>query len=94
MNTKEFVVRIVRPSAQPAVSKIKTISTANLRKKSHIIFSKPWNIMVGSGIGFFSGAVIYLMLKLVGINYTGLESSLIIGLPAFFGLLASYVVFE
>ena len=50
--------------------------------------------MIGSGIGLFAGAVIYLMLKLIGINYSGLESSLIIGLPAVFSLLASYVVFE
>jgi len=50
--------------------------------------------MIGSGTGVFAGAVIYLMLKLTGINYSGLESSLIIGLPALFGLLAAYVVFE
>lgn len=93
MNSKELVVRIVKPSPEPALPQAKSPLTANLSKKGGLLFSKPLNILMGSGIGLAAGTIIYLMLKLIGLNFGGLESSLIIGLPSVVGILTSIVIF-
>jgi len=89
VNTKDLVVRIVKPSNQPHIPKIKK----PIIKRTKPSFSRKANVFLGSGIGFAAGLVILLMLKYIGINYGGLESSLIIGTPALFGVITSFVVF-
>jgi hypothetical protein len=53
---------------------------------------KIMDVLTGSTMGIVAGVAIYLMLKLVGINFGGLESSLIIGLPSVLAILTSLVV--
>jgi hypothetical protein len=91
-NPKENIVRLVRPSSQPVLPK-KTTHSANLRKKREIILPKSVNILIGSGIGCAAGLIIHLMLKSTGVNFGGVESSIVIGLPAILGILTSLVVF-
>jgi hypothetical protein len=92
VKSKERVVRIVKPSSKPVLPK-KTSPSVNLRKKRNVFLPKTANILIGSGIGCAAGLVIYLMLKSTGINFGGVESSIIIGLPAVLGILTSLAVF-
>ena len=55
--------------------------------------SRAANILSGSAVGFAAGLVIYLMLRTVGANFRGLESSVIIGLPSVLGILTSFAIF-
>ena len=55
--------------------------------------SRASNILTGSAVGLATGLVIYLMLRTVGANFGGLESSVIIGLPSILGILTSFVIF-
>ena len=87
--TKEHVVRIVKPSSKPALPKKKTIPSTISRKKRTHSLPKALNILIGSGMGIVAGVVIYIMLKSSGINFGGVESSIIIGLPAILGILIS-----
>ena len=91
--TKERVVRIVKPSSKPVLPKTKLIPSANSRKKRTLSIPKALNILIGSGIGIAAGVVIYIMLKSSGISFGGLESSIIIGLPAILGILTSLTIF-
>ncbi|OGC09059.1 hypothetical protein A3F86_01225 [candidate division WOR-1 bacterium RIFCSPLOWO2_12_FULL_45_9] len=90
MSTNQFVVRIVSPSAQPHLSKF---SPADLNRKKYTRLSREQNIIIGSALGFAVGLIIYLMTKILGIDFGGLESSVIIGLPAILGILTSFVIF-
>ena len=86
MNDKKYTVRIVRPLNKPYLSKPKIRKIKNKTKPS-------LNILIGSTLGGLSGIAIFTMLKFMGIDFGGVESSLIIGLPAFLGLITSVVVF-
>jgi hypothetical protein len=68
-------------------------SSGKLKKKRNAFLSKTLNILVGSAIGFSAGISTYLMLKLIGADFGGLESSFIIGLPSVLGTLTSLVIF-
>ncbi len=85
MNAKQFVVRIVNPSADPLKQQTKHSPLVNVPSKSSLFIDKAKNITAGSMIGCLAGLTVFLMLKMIGVNYSGLESSLIIGLPAFLG---------
>lgn len=91
MNSKEFVVRIVKPSTKPALPKVDPLSVKS--KKSKLFLKKALNILTGSGVGFAAGMAIYLMLKTIGLNFGGLESSIIIGLPSILGIITSLAVY-
>jgi len=91
-SSKENIVRLVRPSSQPVLPK-KTSPSADLRKKRNVFLPKTFNILIGSGIGCAAGLIIYLMLKSTGVNFGGMESSIIIGLPSILGILTSLAVF-
>ena len=93
MNTKQFVVRIINPSTQPHIPKVMTLSPAQPIKKKNKYLSKIVNILLGSAIGVVAGVAIYLMLKMTGLSFGRLESSLIIGFPSTLGILASLAVF-
>lgn len=90
MSTNQFVVRIVSPSAQPHLLKF---SLTDLKKKKDAWLSREQNIIIGSALGFAAGLTIYLAMKTLGISFGGLESSLVIGMPAIVGTLTSFVIF-
>ncbi len=90
MNPKEYVVRIVKPKNKPALPKAALLNMKS--RKNKIFLKRSLNILAGSGVGFAAGIVVYLMLKIIGINFGGLESSVIIGLPAILGILTSFVI--
>lgn len=92
MNTKEYVVRIVKPSSKPALPKADHPLGPKPRKNK-IFPKKASNILLGSGMGFGAGLVIYLMLKVFGINFGGVESTLIIGFPSVLGIFTSLAIF-
>jgi hypothetical protein len=92
VNAKEFVVRIIKPSSQPALPKANPSPKLNSRKKRTFL-SRASNILTGSAVGFAAGLMIYLMLRTLGANFGGLESSVIIGLPSVLGILTSFVIF-
>ncbi|MBU0672990.1 MAG: hypothetical protein KJ732_08200 [Candidatus Margulisbacteria bacterium] len=91
MSTNQFVVRIVQPSAKPALPKVDN-SLQSARKNANLLFSKIMNVSIGSLVGITAGVVIYLMLKIIGLNIGGVESSVIIGLPSILMILASFVI--
>lgn len=88
MSSNQFVVRIVEPSTKPALPRVVNIPSARSAKKANAIT----NICVGSAIGFLAGFVTFIMLKVLGLNFGGMESSLIIGLPSALGVLTSFVI--
>ena len=88
MNTNQFVVRIVKPSTKPALPEVIKLPSAKDTKKTNAIT----NICIGSAIGFLAGFVTFIMLKVLGLNFGGMESSLIIGLPSALGLFTSFVI--
>jgi len=90
MSSKTFIVRLVKPSPEPALPK-RTYKLKGKHKKGSFL-SKPINIFLGSSIGFAAGIIVFLMLKQIGISFGGLESSIIIGLPSVLGILASIVI--
>ena len=92
MNDKQFVVRIVNPSPKPHIPEVKLALPVRPNGQPPLL-SKAFNIFFGSLIGLTSGVAIFLMLKLVGINFGGLESTLVIGFPSALGLITSLVVF-
>ena len=92
LNTKEIVVRIINPSPRPALPKANLAPAAQPEKRNGIL-EKTFNILMGSGVGFGAGMLIYLMLRSFGINFEGVESSVIIGLPAILGVLTSLSIF-
>lgn len=51
------------------------------------------NILIGSSIGISAGLLIYIILRSIGVDLVGLESSLIIGLPSVLGTVTSLVIF-
>ena len=51
------------------------------------------NILIGSSIGITAGLLIFLILNSIGVDFGGLESSLIIGLPSVLGMVTSLVIF-
>ena len=93
MNAKQFVVRIVNPSTDPLKQQIVHPPLVNIPSKSRLFIDKVKNILAGSMIGCLAGLTVFLMLKMVGVNYSGLETYLIIGLPSVLGIATSLVVF-
>jgi len=93
MNSKQFVVRIVQPSTDPLKQQITQSPKVNIPSKTSLFIAKIKNILTGSMIGCLAGLTVFLMLKLIGVNYSGLESSLIIGLPSALGIITSLVIF-
>jgi hypothetical protein len=92
-STRSYTVRIVKPSPEPALPKIELAPLPQPGRKINRLVLKIFNILFGSMIGLTSGVAIYLMLKLVGVNFGGLESILVIGFPSALGILTSLVVF-
>jgi hypothetical protein len=92
-STRSYTVRIVKPSPEPALPKIELAPLPQPGKKKNRFVLKIFNNLLGSMIGMTAGVAIYLMLKLVGINFGGLESTLIIGFPSALGILTSLAVF-
>ena len=93
MNAKQFVVRIVQPSADPLKQQIKLPPMVKIPSKTSLLIDRVMNILTGSMMGCLAGLTVFLMLKMIGVNYGGLETSLIIGLPSALGILTSLVVF-
>jgi hypothetical protein len=93
MNAKQFAVRIVQPSADPYKQQLTQTPMVRIPSKTSLVIEKVKNIFTGSMMGCLAGLTIFLMLKLIGVNYGGLETSLIIGLPSALGILTSLVVF-
>jgi len=93
MKNKEVVVRIIHPSAKPALPKKKVSEEPEMSEGKNILFSKSLNILTGSGIGLAAGLLIYLMLKSFGLYLGGMESTFIIGLPALLGIATSFAIF-
>ncbi|MFH1541934.1 MAG: hypothetical protein ABIE84_02450 [bacterium] len=83
------IVRLVQPSTQPALPKVTTDPLRSVKKS----FSKTVDFILGSGTGLFAGLAILLLLKLMGINFDSLESSLIVGLPSVVGVFTSLVIY-
>ncbi len=84
---KNYAVRIVQPSDQPAVPKRK------LKRKAVNILEKMLYFLVGSGTGLIAGILIYFMLNFFGINLGNVESTFVIGFPAMLGIFTALVVF-
>jgi hypothetical protein len=91
MKTSQYSVRIIHSSSNPHLPSTESKKLASNSKKN-LFASRESNLIIGSGIGFFAGIIIFLMFKFIGVNYGGLETSLIIGLPSLLGLIASFVV--
>lgn len=89
MNYNRYVVRIVKPSPEPALPKADPLPEPDTKPNS---LSKPLYIIAGSGLGVAAGMVIHLTLRTMGISFGGLESSVIIGLPAILGVITSFAI--
>ena len=89
VSVKEYVVRIIKPSAKPHLPKM--VSPAKPKKKRFL--PRTANLLIGSALGILAGVAIYLMLRFSGITYGGLETSFIVGLPSILGILASLAIF-
>lgn len=93
MNTNQFVVRIVKPSADPLKQRLEQQPMVNIPSRTSLFVAKVKNIVTGSLIGCLAGLTVFLLLKFVGVQYGGLETSLIIGLPSVLGIITSLAVF-
>ena len=93
MVTKSFIVRIIKPKDKPVCPKLEADPLVRSEEKNRCFLTKIINISKGSGIGIFIGLLVYLMLRSLGIDSSGIESALIIGLPSFLGVVTSLVMF-
>lgn len=89
MAAKDITVRIINPSSQPFIPKTKPVVTAKPRG----LLEKLANFAVGAGSGLVAGAVIFFMLKSLGLDLSPLESTMIVALPSLVGLFTSLVIF-
>lgn len=91
-NQTSFTVRIVEPSNKPNVAHAKIY---HVPQKSFAIkvMEKTLHFCLGSGTGLIAGAIIYLLLVILGVRLGGMESSIIIGLPSFLGLAATFATY-
>ncbi len=91
MNTNEYVVRIVKPANKPTLPPRDLLPDLD-PPRNRTSLKRPMNILAGSAVGFAAGMAIYLMLRAAGVNFGGIESSVIIGLPSVLGVLASFAI--
>ncbi|MDD5383201.1 MAG: hypothetical protein PHH60_06070 [Candidatus Margulisbacteria bacterium] len=91
MNSRPVIVRIVKPSDQPVLPKY---DLGPVIQKDRVLLAKFLNILFGSCIGLVAGTSIFLTLRLSGVNFGGLESSIIVGLPSALGIVTSFVIFQ
>ncbi|OGC25244.1 hypothetical protein A2291_03500 [candidate division WOR-1 bacterium RIFOXYB2_FULL_42_35] len=92
MTNKPFIVRIVSPTEEPALPKADIPAIKPVKNKNDI-FGKQSRIISGSTLGFAAGLIVYMMLKLNGVDLGRVESSFIIGMPSFLGVMTSLVMF-
>lgn len=91
MTNKPLIVRIVSPADEPALPKAEVPVVSSIDDKN--IFDKHSKIISGSMLGLAAGLIVYMMLKFTGIDLGGVESSFIIGMPSFLGVMTSLVMF-
>jgi hypothetical protein len=90
MNSRHIIVRIINPSVNPALPKFTPLINLKFHQSP---VTKTANIAVGSASGVIAGLIVYSMLNLCGLNLGGLESFIIICLPALLGIVTSLAVF-
>jgi len=89
MSPKNYTVRFIKPSNQPAIPKKRQV--LHIRKLD--LLDKMFDFVIGSGVGFIAGSMIFLMLKNFGLELSGLESTVIVALPSVMGLFTSLIMF-
>ena len=93
MNSRDVVVRIVQPAAEPTLHHPAIAPLLPETPRQNNLLVRTLNIIGGSLIGLAAGVAIYLALKLTGLDTGTLGSTLIVGFPAACGLLTSIVVY-
>ena len=87
----EFQVRIIRPQAEETVPRMSVTEIVEIDEPpAKQLLQK---IMNGSLIGGVLGLGLYGAMQLCGLNASGLETSIILGIPLLLGILTSYVIF-
>ncbi len=84
-------VRILRPQSEESVPHV--VSEEILIESPALVLKFLKKILSGSGISILIGAVIFGVMKLVGLEFGGIEASIIILFPAMLGFLTSLVIF-
>jgi len=90
---KDFIVRVVKSTNKPFLHKQVKLVPFDNPHEDLLPYNKHLNVATGSIIGFAAGLIIYLMLKSNGLTIGNLESSIIVGLPSFLGVVTSLVTF-
>lgn len=83
------IVRIVRASDQPIIPKLTPILEIKLAKQNE----KSIKLVLGSTLGIVAGFLIYGMLKTMGLDLTGSEPLVIVGLPSALCALTAFVMY-
>jgi hypothetical protein len=86
----EIQVRIIRPQPEDAVPRFMIKEIEPPKENPLLKLSK--KVLSGGLIGAILGLGIYLALKFCGINFGGVETSIVVGIPSALGIFTSYVI--
>lgn len=87
----EIQVRIIRSQPEDAVPRFMVKEIA--KNQENALFNTIKKILSGGLIGIGLGLGIFAALKICGINFGGLETSLMVGIPSLLGIVTSYIIF-
>ena len=83
------VVRIIKPSDQPVIPRLTPVlNISSINSAERII-----RITAGSSVGIFAGILIVGMLKCLGMDFSGNEPYVIIGLPSVLCALTAFAIY-
>ena len=85
----QCIVRIVRASDQPVIPKLTPILEIKLAKQNE----KSINLFLGSTLGIAAGFMILGLLKMMGLDLTGSEPLVIVGLPSALCAFTAFVMY-
>jgi hypothetical protein len=87
----EIQVRIISPQPETAVPRFDIKDEIITDESEFLKLAK--KLFSGGTVGIILGVGIYLALKFCGVNFGGVETSIVLGIPLLTGLLTSYVIF-
>jgi hypothetical protein len=89
---QEIQVRIISPKPEGSVSHL-IVEEAVVEAEMNGVNTLASKIFSGGGVGILLGMGLFIALHLSGANIGNLETSIILGIPCFLGIMASYVIF-
>jgi len=91
---REIAVRVIRSSQKPKPQKL---DIEDMKKEYEIeekgLSLRSYSILSGGGIGAFVGLLFIVLMLRFGANLSSYEIAFMIGIPAFLGAAAGYVIF-